>query len=93
MYSTEISLFIKAQIIYITKPEFFLTFKAAFYRTFTQENVLKGFRGSRLIPYDLQAVLSNLDIRLRTLIPSRTPNKPLIPWVSKTPQTTNEALS
>jgi hypothetical protein len=31
IYSTEISLFIKARITHITKPEFFLIFKAAFY--------------------------------------------------------------
>ena len=34
MYSTEILLFIKAQVTYITKPEFFLVFKAAFHQTF-----------------------------------------------------------
>ena len=51
IYSVKIEYFIKARIIYITKPEFFLVFKAAFYRTFTKENVLGGFRGAGLIPY------------------------------------------
>ena len=58
MYSAKIEHFIKAQIMHITKPEFFLAFKDAFHWTFTQENVLGGFQGSGLIPYNLQAVLS-----------------------------------
>jgi hypothetical protein len=93
MYGAEIELFIRAQITHITKPEFFLAFRAAFYQTFTKGNVLRGFRGAGLIPYDPQAVLSKLDIKLRTLTPPRTPNGPPSPWVSKTPQTTNEAIS
>ena len=52
IYSAKIKYFIKARITYIIKPKFFLTFKAAFYRTFFKENVLKGFRGSGLIPYN-----------------------------------------
>ena len=52
IYSIKIEYFIKARIIYITKPKFFLIFKAAFYRTFTKKNVLKGFRGARLIPFN-----------------------------------------
>jgi len=43
MYGAEIEYFIKARITYITKPEFFLAFRAAFYRTFSKENVLGGF--------------------------------------------------
>jgi hypothetical protein len=93
MYGTEIEHFIKARITHITKPEFFLAFRAAFYRTFTKENVLGGFRGAGLIPYDPQAVLSKLDVKLRTPTPPETLNGPPSPWVSKTPQTTNEALS
>jgi hypothetical protein len=93
MYGAEIEHFIKARITHITKPEFFLAFRAAFYRTFTKENVLGGFRGAGLIPYNPQAVLSKLDVKLRTPTPPETPNGPPSPWVSKTPQTTNEALS
>jgi hypothetical protein len=93
MYGAEIEHFIKARITHITKPEFFLAFKAAFRRTFTKENVLGGFRGTGLIPYNPQAVLSKLDIKLRTPTPPGTPSGPPSPWVSKTPKTTNEALS
>ena len=93
MYGGEIEHFIKARITHITKPEFFLAFKAAFRRTFTQENVLGGFRGSGLVPYDRQAVLSKLDVRLRTPTTPGTPDGPPTAWVFKTPKTTNETLS
>jgi hypothetical protein len=45
------------------------------------------------IPYNPQAVLSKLDVKLRTPTTPRTPDRSPSPWVSKTPQTTNEALS
>jgi hypothetical protein len=93
MYGAEIEHFIKARITHIAKPEFFLAFRAAFYRTFSTENVLGGFRGSGLIPYDPQAVLSKLDVKLRTPTPPGTRDGPPTPWVSKTPKTTDEAFS
>ncbi|KAK1838267.1 hypothetical protein CCHR01_19109 [Colletotrichum chrysophilum] len=78
-YSSQIEHFIKARITHITKPEFFLAFKAA-------------FLGAGLIPYDPQAVLLKLNVQLRTPTAPNTPVKSPNTWVSKTPQTTNEAL-
>ncbi|KAK1837443.1 transposase [Colletotrichum chrysophilum] len=92
-YGSQIEHFIKARITHITKPEFFLAFKAAFLQTFTHENVHGGFRGAGLIPYSPQTVLSKLDVQLRTPTAPNTPNRLPDPWVSKTPQTTNEAIS
>ena len=92
-YGAEIEHFIKAQITHIAKPDFFVAFKAAFHRTFTRENVLGGFRGAGIVPYDPQAVLSKLDVRLRTPTPPGSANGMPQPWVSKTPQTATEALS
>jgi hypothetical protein len=80
-------------VTHITKPEFFLAFKAAFGRTFTKENILESFRGAVLIPYDPQAVLLKLDVRLRTPTPPSTADRLPTPWVSKTPTSTSEALS
>jgi hypothetical protein len=93
MYGAEIEHFIKARITHIAKPEFFLAFRAAFYLTFSTENVLGGFRGYGLISYDPQAVLSKLDVKLRTLTPPGTRDGPPTPWVSKTPKTTDEDFS
>ena len=73
MYSRELEVFIKASITHITKVEFFIAFKAAHDRTMTTENVLAGFRGAGLVPYDPEAVLSKLDVKLRTPTPTGTP--------------------
>ncbi|KAH9238012.1 hypothetical protein K456DRAFT_1941190, partial [Colletotrichum gloeosporioides 23] len=54
-------------ITYITKLEFFLAFKAAFFQTFSPENIFRGFRGARLIPYNPQAVLLKLNPRIPQL--------------------------
>lgn len=88
----KLSSFIKARITHITKPEFFIAFKAAFLRTFTKENILGGFRGAGLIPYNPQAVLSRLDVKLRTPTPSGSADELPQPWVSKTPKTATEAV-
>ena len=45
------------------------------------------------MPYDPQAVLSKLDIKLRTPTPTRTPLPQANPWVSQTPHNPNEAVS
>jgi hypothetical protein len=66
-YSDGISLLARSCIYYIDKETFLPAFKAAFKKTFTQENICAGFRGARLVPYNLDAVLSKLNVRLRTL--------------------------
>jgi hypothetical protein len=66
-YSDRISLLARSRIYDINKEAFLPAFKAAFKKTFTLENVRVGFRGARLVLYDLEAVLSKLDVQLRTL--------------------------
>ena len=92
-YGAQIEHFIKARITHIGKDDFFLTFKTAFLETMTKENVQGGFRGAGLIPHNPDAVLSKLDVKLQTPTPPGTANGPPEHWVSKTPKTTNEALS
>jgi hypothetical protein len=65
-YGDGISLLARSRIYYIDKETFLLAFKAAFEKTFTQENICAGFRGARLVLYNLDAVLSKLNVRLRT---------------------------
>jgi len=52
MYSKELEDFIRAHINYITKPEFFIAFKAAHFAVMISKNIKAGFRGVSLIPYD-----------------------------------------
>jgi hypothetical protein len=90
-YNKEIEKIIRNRITRITKPDFFIAFHTAFYFAFTPENVRGGFRGARLVPLDPQKVIFQLDIKLRTPTPTRSPFFNADPWISKTPLNANEA--
>jgi hypothetical protein len=92
-YGREINMFIRAHINNITKVEFFLAFYAAYMQSMTVSNVLGGFRGAGLIPFDPQAVISKLDVKLRTPTPTGPPEGNADPWVSQTPHNPTETLS
>ena len=62
-------------IIYITKEDFFPAFSTAFQEAIIEKNIQGGFRGSGLIPYDPDVVLSKLDIKLKTLMPPGSSNR------------------
>ena len=92
-YGRQIETFIKAYINYITKVEFFLAFSAAYKESMTVANAQAGFRGAGLIPFDPQAVISKLDVKLRTPTPVGPPSANADPWVSQTPHNLTDALS
>ena len=92
-YGDQISHLIKLRITHITKDDFFPAFRAAFHAVFTEQNVKGGFRGSGLVPWNPEAVISKLDIRIRTPSLPGTPPGPPRPWVSQTPTNATEALS
>jgi hypothetical protein len=58
---------IRNHIFHIRKVDFLATFHTVFQASFTQENIKAGFRGSGLYPFDLEAVLSQLDPVLESL--------------------------
>jgi hypothetical protein len=64
------------------KVEFFLVFIAIYKESITAENTQAGFRGASLVPFDPQAVLLKLDVKLRTPILSRPSITNSTPWVS-----------
>jgi hypothetical protein len=66
-YSDGISALARNHIYYISKETFLSAFKAAYEHIFTEANARVGFRGAGLILFNLDAVLSKLDVRLRTL--------------------------
>ena len=92
-YSRELEAFIKTYINYITKIEFLIAFKTAYISIMTTENVQIDFRDTSLIPYNPQAILSKLDIKLRTPTPTGPPLLEIDAWVSQTPQNPIEAIS
>ena len=71
-YGAEISHLARASITHITKDDFFPAFQAAFEATFTEQNVKGGFRGAGLVPFNPEAVISKLDVKLRTPTPPGT---------------------
>jgi hypothetical protein len=68
-YGDGISVLACSRIYHINKDTFLSTFRAAFEKTFTAENVRAGFQGAGLVPYNPDAVLLKLDVQLRTPTP------------------------
>jgi hypothetical protein len=92
-YGREINAFIKAHINHITKVEFLIAFKAAYKASMIESNIKGGFRGAGLVPFDPQAVISKLDVKLRTPTPPNSPHSGHDSWTSQTPRNPTEALS
>jgi hypothetical protein len=92
-YGRQIESFIKSHVNHITKVEFFLAFKAAYDETFTEKNIQAGFRGAGLVPHDPQAVLSKLDVKIRTPTPTGPPPDEADDWTSRTPCNPTETVS
>jgi hypothetical protein len=86
-YGDGISLLARSRIHHINKETFLPAFKAAYKKTFTLENVRAGFRGAGLVPYDPEAVLSKLDVQLRTPTP---PAPGTVAWEAQTPRNARE---
>jgi hypothetical protein len=74
-------------IHHISKETFLPAFKAAYEHTFTEENARAGFRGAGLVLFNPDAVLSKLDVRLRTPTPLRRDDAA---WEAKTPRNAKE---
>src|SRR5689334_16658678 len=91
-YGRQIETFIKAHINHISKVEFLLAFKAAYMESKTAQNAQAGFRGAGLVPFNPEAVISKLDVKLRTPSPLLLPVD-ADPWVSQTPHNPTDALS
>jgi hypothetical protein len=89
-YGTQIGELIRNGINHITKLEFLPAFKAARDASITSNNIQGGFRGAGLVPFDPEAVISKLDLKLRT--PTPAPSEDL-PWESQTPGNTKELAS
>ena len=53
---------------YISKEAFLPAFKIAFKQVIIEENICAVFRSAGLVLYNLETILSKLNIRLQTLI-------------------------
>ena len=75
----------RAYINHISKLEFLCAFREAFFASIIEKNIQGGFAGAGIVPYDLERVLSKLDIKLYTLLPPTLRPGTVKPWVSQTP--------
>ena len=93
VYSRQIKMFIKAYINYITKVEFFLVFTIVYKESITTQNTQAGFRKAGLVSFNLQAMILKLNIKLQTLIFSRSSTANTNLWVSQTSSNLVKAFS
>jgi hypothetical protein len=68
-YGRQVELKMKAGTSHITKEDFLPAFSAAFRDAMTEKNIQGGFRGAGLMPHNPEAVLSKLDVKLKTPTP------------------------
>ena len=83
----------RAHQTHITKADFLPAFYAAFQAAITEKTIRGGFRGTGLVPFDPESVLSRLDVRLRTPSPAKGHLELPDVWVPKTPNNPIEATS
>lgn len=86
-YGDDISVLARNHIYHISKETFLPAFTAAYEQTFPRENARAGFRGAGLVPFNPAAVLSKLDVRLRTPTP---PQQNDVDWEARTPHNARE---
>jgi transposase len=72
-YSRKVEALIRHHINHITKLEFLPAFKAAYNQSFTSANICSAFQGAGLVPLLPDAVLSKLNVQLRTPTPDTLP--------------------
>jgi hypothetical protein len=87
-YSREIKSLIRHHINHVTKLEFLPALKAAYSRSFTPVNIRSAFQGAGLVPHQPDAVLSKLDVQLRTPTPPAALAEAL--WEARTPSNVRE---
>lgn len=86
-YGDGISALARNHVHHISKETFLPAFKAAYEQTFTEDNARAEFRGAGLVLFNPEAVLSKLDVRLRTPTP---PRRDGVAWEAKTPRNAKE---
>jgi hypothetical protein len=87
-YGDQINHLIRSYINYVTKLKFLLAFCAAYLQSIIEKNICSSFRAAGLVPYNPEAVLSKLDVKLRTPSPLLTAAE--APWESQTPSNARE---
>jgi hypothetical protein len=90
-YGREIKKRMRAGTTHISKEDFFPAFFRAFQRAITVKNIQGGFKGSGILPHNLESVLLKLNVKFKTPTPPGTSSRIPDLWTSRTPINTNEA--
>ena len=86
-YGDEINVLARYSTKHVKKEVFLPAFKVAFNKVFLRENIYASFRATGLVPHNPEAVLSKLDVVLRTPTPPALQDTP---WEAKTPGNAHE---
>ena len=78
-YGRQVEDLMRMYINHVSKLEFLCGFREAFFASLTEKNIRGGFAGAGLIPYDLERVLSKLDVKLHTPTPATSRSGTLPP--------------
>lgn len=68
-YNNQINRFIKIYINHILKIEFFIAFKTIYKKSIIFQNIKSGFRGTNLILFNPEIILSKLNIQIHISTP------------------------
>ncbi len=82
-YGKEVKIFIRFYINYIIKSDFFAYFYITFFVIFGEENIQTGFRGINLVPFNLETVISKLDVKLYISISIEPLSTEIDSWIFK----------
>jgi hypothetical protein len=88
-YSREIKSLMRNHINHVSKLEFLPAVKAAYDCSFTSANIQSAFQGAGLVPLQPDAVLSKLDVQLRTPTPPSALTDAAL-WEARTPSNVRE---
>jgi len=62
MLPNTVKMLVNFFLIYITKEDFLLAFKAAYNKAFIENNIYIGFKGTRLVLLNLDIIILKLNI-------------------------------
>ena len=82
-YGREVENLIQFYINYIIKLDFFVCFYITFFTIFNEENIRIGFRSIGFVPFNPDAVIFKLDIKLYISIPTGPLSTEVDFWIVK----------
>ena len=69
-YEKKIKKMMQMHFTHITKNNFFLVFKQAFFISMNEKNIQTKFQAINLMPYNPKIMINNLDFKFKTFTPS-----------------------